>query len=855
MILGRFASLDVGNKGLLSVIYGNIDDMFIGNDLRAYGFYEYLYLYLKSLSFDTVIFHDQIYNFYSFSEEDLAKYTLLEIAPKQDNNSMPFDTPFKGALRRKQQAKAPNNTFEKLPENDRPWNLVEAGPRQFFSLKGKGQEFAYLQKALQDSSKKTAIVFRVASHNAQSNGKVSFFDDNFTKTLITRLEEDYISKGLQSKVIFTFGSIEDEASLVKVIPDSLTDFFTVTESGQENIKLKAEKSFFVGIPRSDEVLNMLQRKRLIENINIFQNQIPLEKIVLSLQQKGNKIGHLNKINLLEYIESINSKSAWDRLRELKGLENVAKKIETIVAQLKANKNRENKASIRPHLCFKGNPGTGKTTVASIVAEIFKEEGILGIGHLVDAKVTDLVGEYVGSTRPKTERLFNKAKGGILFIDEAYGLLKNNDGNGSNFEAEAIEIMIQKMEDKSWREESLVILAGYQGQIDELLKKGNPGFTRRFAPQNHILFEDYPPSVLFDILIFNLHKLGFDSYEDGLRDTLRKIVDRLYVTRPANWGNAGEMENFASEIEACYIESGDSGELKPAHIPIEKRKLVNSGVSNKGALLELDKLIGLKNVKSTIRKIFNQLKADQLRAARGGNSDQLYRMNFVFRGNPGTGKTTVARIIGALLSELGMLSDGTCLEKGRSDIVAGFLGQTALKVNEVFKESVGKALFIDEVYSLVNGETDSFGLEAVNEIVRHLTLPEFDGKMAFLIAGYPDDVERFLNYNDGLKRRFNYYIDFENYSNEELLEIYKLKIKKFGLILHPDGDKYGLDYFDQFPRNKGFENAGLADRLVGVTKSNLDDRISLQLENGIEVMDVELNHILPSDFPNYTEIGI
>lgn len=848
MIPNRISDFKIEDRGLLSVIYGHTKDIFVGGDLRMYSFYQMLYLYLKSLGYDIVLLHDSINNFHSYSEKDLAAYLGLTAEAERIDSTVQtevaipgttFDTPFGGALRQRRSTQ-PVLSSASAPDN-KSWEKFDTEYMPMYRLRGSGEEFTYISRALKNKNLKAAFILRIAS---EANNVIS---DDSRKTFFASLEEDYASSQLNSKVILSYGGIEDESVLISSINKGIAELFIKYEG--EDAILKPENSFKVDLPGADEITSLLHRRRLVDYVQIFGAK-PIDKVVLSLIQRREKITELSRIDIAQHIEAISSKSAWDRLRELKGLEKVTAQIETIVEQIKRNQKRGNTGSIRPHLCFKGNPGTGKTTVAGIVAEIFKEEGILGIGHFTDAKVGDLIGEYIGGTRPKTEALFEKARGGVLFIDEAYGLLEETKNGFAN---EAVEIMLQKMEEAKWRNTSLVILAGYTKEIDELLEKGNPGLKERFSTHNHIVFEDYEPLVLLDIIKWNLKKLGYDIIEPDFENAVRQIIEKLFKTRPSKWSNARAMENLASEIDAQYVASKATDNiLQISHIPNDKLKLIyaNLGVKGKG-MQQLDCLIGLSNVKQTIKNIFNQMRIDQMRNDRGAQSAQIYRMNFVFRGNPGTGKTTVARIISTLLSEIGLLRDGTCVEKGRSDLVGGYQGQTALKVNEVFKESIGKTLFIDEIYSLLTGQNDNYGIEAVNEMVRHMTLEEFDGKMAIVIAGYPDDVEEFLSANSGLPRRFSHFIDFEDYTDEELLQIYKIKLASRGLTLDSVAERLAIEFFSRIPRNKGFENAGLADRLLGITKSNLDNRINDLLNDNQEINDDVLNKIISSDFPNYT----
>ncbi len=186
------------------------------------------------------------------------------------------------------------------------------------------------------------------------------------------------------------------------------------------------------------------------------------------------------------------------------------------------------------------------------------------------------------------------------------------------------------------------------------------------------------------------------------------------------------------------------------------------------LNELNDLIGLEDVKKEVQSLVNLIHIRKIRKEKGLPSpDMSYHM--VFTGNPGTGKTTVARLVAAIYKELGVLSKGQLVEVDRSGLVAGYVGQTALKVNEVVKTALGGVLFIDEAYSLVQpGNTNDFGQEAVDTLVK--LMEDHRDDLVVIVAGYTKEMKEFLNSNTGLVSRFNRFIDFRDYTNEELVSI-------------------------------------------------------------------------------------
>ena len=200
--------------------------------------------------------------------------------------------------------------------------------------------------------------------------------------------------------------------------------------------------------------------------------------------------------------------------------------------------------------------------------------------------------------------------------------------------------------------------------------------------------------------------------------------------------------------------------------------------------ELDSLIGLMSVKKEISSLINLLKVNKIRKERGLSTPKTSN-HLVFLGNPGTGKTTVARLIAKIYKQLGVLEKGQLIEVDRSGLVAGYVGQTAIKTQEKIDEAMGGVLFIDEAYSLAKGESD-FGQEAIDTLLKAMEDKRDD--FVVIVAGYTKQMEAFLLSNPGLKSRFNKSILFEDYTEEELLDIFNLFCHKYGLRLSEDAKR-------------------------------------------------------------------
>lgn len=551
-----------------------------------------------------------------------------------------------------------------------------------------------------------------------------------------------------------------------------------------------------------------------------------------------------------WLESMpaDDRDALTRLNELTGLAPVKQNIAELAAVKKLEKENEERGIIvgeplRLHLVFSGNPGTGKTTVARLMGEIYRDMGLLKRGHLIEATYSDLVGNVVGDTAIKTNALIDRAIDGVLFIDEAYQLAEKERGG---FGQEALDAVMTRMENE--RKRLCVIEAGYPERMRQFLDS-NPGFRRRFG--EIITFPDYSTEELMIILNKKIAARKL-SCTPELNEQLDLIIQN--IPRDEKFGNAGEMEKLLQGMDRRHALRVSKNQLPfdepytPDDVSAEYKQYLPPAVPGMDELMkELEDMVGLKGVKAFVRRQVSRLRYDLNHPPKGKKS-QARSLHMVFTGNPGTGKTSVARLFGKIFRELGILRKGHVKEVSRGDLVAEYVGQTAPKTRSVVKDALDGVLFIDEAYALDEGKTlgANFGKEAIDELVKQME--DHRDRLVIIVAGYPEPMKRFLDSNPGLESRFTQFVHFEDYSTSELRDILKKFMESEGLLISDAAEKKALAFLNQQKniKNENFGNARAVRNLVQEMSDRLKDRVVEGEDRGENLPDPNL--ILPVDIP-------
>ena len=472
-------------------------------------------------------------------------------------------------------------------------------------------------------------------------------------------------------------------------------------------------------------------------------------------------------------EASATETAIGKLDAMVGLAPVKQEVKALVARMQVEQKRRDKgldvSALSQHMVFTGPPGVGKTEVARLVGEIYRGLKVLRKGHVVETDRAGLVAGYIGQTAGKTLDKCREALDGILFIDEAYSLAPASGGGGSDFGKEAIDTLLKFMEDN--RERIVVIVAGYRNEMRRFVDS-NPGLSSRFSKT--VDFPSYDAAELCEIFRRMAARQQF-ALPAGFEAKLKPWIESR--SKADDWANAREMRTLLEktrEAQALRVAGDPSADISDVTI---EDVIIATGQQSEAndipvvsALAKLDAMVGLAPVKQEVKRLTARLEVEQKRREQGLPIAAVSQ-HMVFTGPPGVGKTEVARVIGEIFRALKVLRKGHIVETDRAGLVAGYVGQTATKTLDKCREALDGVLFIDEAYTLAastGGGGPDFGKEAIDTLLKFME--DNRERIIVIVAGYPNEMRRFIESNPGLSSRFTKTIDFPGYGVGDLCEI-------------------------------------------------------------------------------------
>ena len=648
---------------------------------------------------------------------------------------------------------------------------------------------------------------------------ISKAEDILGKKYVLDIADDG-SDELKEMLTCLWNSIE----LIMCAPLFIKSYDYMTESG-----CISEKEFFESLSAK------LQERYKDFNTAIQKESLFFAKTEDELFELYKKLIALDKFGFLVPAGTIliNIGESEKKLGELIGLSGIKESIRKIKAYALHNKDSDD---LNLHMCFLGNPGSGKTEVARYIAGILYENKILPTNKVIEVDRSGLVSQYFGATAEKTSRVISRAMGGVLFIDEAYAL-GNNADVGTDYGKEAIDTLVKAMED--YRGKFCVIMAGYKNEMLQMLST-NPGFKSRI--QFMLDFPNYSRDELKSITELMLRNRHYTIGEAALS----RILDITDIKRKdPNFSNAREIRNILDQVIMCQnlrcsgTEDTELGIVDVnKYIQDSKINLPTCGDGTANKVLtgeeELDQLIGLAAIKRMIKKIKAYAKRNQ--------GQDGFNLHMCFYGNPGTGKTEVARILSRILYDAGVLPESKLVETDSHGLLGKFVGETAPKTQAKINDAMNGVLFIDEAYGFVSsnsvsGSVTSYGEEAIAVLLKEME--DHRGRFCVILAGYKDEMKTMLSANPGLESRIQFTLDFPDYTREELGEIAVAFLKKKKYEIDEPALNRLLDVTEYYRNRPNFANArtvrNILDQVIMNQNLRTEDTDS---DNLIVVDDVE-----------------
>ena len=807
--ISRTIQFNNGQRFIL--LYGpGIEDSFINRNGAELNIEQALQEFLKSRGFRRILFIAPHRPFFFLDEE--SENLTYPLQSKRQPSSSGFDKTMQ--------------VFNNGPLRERMVFQVDNIREEAAVYHGMGDTHAtrILDAVMKDQAVPSALVFM------QAETTLRYFED--PRTLIGMLGEWLRLPTTNINTCLFVFSAENIQQLSEAVLQLQIPELRAAVANQTSTRSTRSDLAMIGYPGQNEIQAMLRNlvvtKDMPANLAGLLAAEPITARTWLTRFKSQKIITPETLRKNHWISAHRDPQtpALERLNQYIGLEDVKQRIEELYAwlQLRIQNRGQIPSGEKPmlHLIFSGNPGTGKTTIARLMGEIYHDLGLLRRGHVIEVQASDLIADHVGGTALKTNAAVDQALDGVLFIDEAYTFVEDQRGG---FGMEAVETLLTRMENDRTR--LVVIAAGYPEKMRRF-QAANPGLARRFPNENVIVFNDYSADQLVEIAIkmFSDRAVPID---DTFAEYLQLIFMDLVMKKDDSFGNAGEARNLVEAVERrralrCLRESlGPESQTVLEDLPDRYRQLIPVPPPPiEDLFAEVNHLVGAAPFKQRFLRLVRRMQLEQAMSITPGKVPAYKHL--VFQGNPGTGKTTAAAFVARIYHALGLLRTDHCVTVTRSDLVAGYVGQTAGKTRNAVLQAVDGVLFIDEAYSLLQGGENDFGYEAIDTLVK--LIEEYPGRLLVIAAGYPVEMDHFLSSNPGLRSRFREPIDFPDFIGVEMAELLARLAAADGIPLTQPIIDQAILYlqFESNLRGRQFGNARAIQNLYDLMKENLAERI-------------------------------
>lgn len=905
----RLNTLNICNRGLVTALFA-YDDDFIDQGLRKLTLEQALFVYLQNNGYETIVFYSTANGFYSFDADMLGNFlspvndsvlsledVVVEQSPVGHSTGRRKFTRRRGTQNLCEDISGNVNvTHQNLNTTPDPFGRFKT--RSVGDRNANMAEFGY---NLRERRHLALIV--MASEDAPEFDPIQ---TNILGTQLRDIEQYGRQRGNDNRLIIVIPADKCRENIMKCfsqhdhpiasifLEGTFHNRFVQTmkmEKGEDVETVNSQSTMVLAPPTKTDIKRVVMYARMKTGLEKPVDWLHIDDICEQLS-----LGRQHKLTTISLMMEKKQEYTYDAfkkdrirshgsdiysLNQLVGLDGVKNQIQEFINRIELRRSRgEDITHMNKHMVFYGSPGTGKTTVARIVAGILKELGLVSKGHLVEVGRADLVAGYVGQTAIRTRQVIDSAIDGVLFVDEAYQLA---DGGENDFGREAVNALLARMEND--RHRLVVILAGYEQDMERLYNI-NEGIRSRI--NTYLDFKDYTADELKQIFMLTARKYySIPPETDKLLDEMMAHVveykDRLYELQRAQqtshpemgytmhasnykFGNGRWVRNLLELIEgkvAARQRWSDTSKLLPEDFVglkmdelqnfVPGKQLRDEEQQEKG-LSRIKAMIGLTQLKGEVAKIVKQARYAQMLEQQGMPVPHgIISRHMVFLGNPGTGKTTVARIMADIYYELGLLQKRTIVEVDRSKLVAEYEGQTAPRVNKVFDSALGGVLFVDEAYSLVRSKQDPFGQEALDTLVKRIE--DDKDKLVVILAGYDREMREFIAKNSGLKSRFSTYIHFQDYTPNEMLQILLGFLNERGLDVPSDAKERLSDFINHELSNASGESGNgrwarnLADKLYEAHTSHCVDTNSFSSSLSDEEIDAGLDDFMQSQLNN------